>query len=385
MAAPSAATATDRLLSDQTLTAGESLTSADGHYELLLRTDGDLVLYVVNGTALGRALWSSGTAGDSGDSAVLQSNGNLVLLDSSGQTLWSSNSSTTGCANLTVQDDGNLVIYNSAKAVWASHTVNSTLDPGEELFAGQRIFSPNEQYELYMLSDGNLDLIGTSATLWTSGTYDIPGNHAIMVTDGNLAVRTSENRDLWYSHTGTDTGAHATLQSTGDLEVIKSGKVEWASGTAASRPTGPTKFPRPAFTACPPPPPPPPPAPTPAPSDPVVLVPKSSNVPHFPKLKLRITIKWTWNRSVTHLYRIRIFHMPRRATITVKCAGRRGCPRHPPQAGARHLNRLGHVLDGHAYRAGDRLFITVSERGFKSERVEVQIRYSAKPRARLLR
>ena len=68
--------------------------------------------------------------GDTGDHAVLQYDGNLVLFDANGQTLWSSNTSTAGCANLVVQEDGNLVLYNATHAVWASNTVNYDAERG---------------------------------------------------------------------------------------------------------------------------------------------------------------------------------------------------------------------------------------------------------------
>jgi hypothetical protein len=71
------------------------------------------------------------------------------------------------------------------------------------------------------------------------------------------------------------------------------------------------------------------------------------------------------------------------ATITVRCHGR-GCPRHRYTAGKRHLKRLIRYLDGRRYRAGDRILISISRRGRRTERVSVQIRYGAIPKVRLL-
>jgi len=91
---------------------------------------------------------------------------------------------------------------------------------------------------------------------------------------------------------------------------------------------------------------------------------------------------WTWDYGVTHLRRVSVPRMPHNATFAIDCKGR-GCRGHA-RVGARRLGRLIRRLDGHAYRAGDRILITITERRHKAERVEIEIRYGRGPRARLL-
>ena len=364
--------ATDTLLGGQTLTAGQTLVSTDGHYVLALQDDGDLVLSTLNGLGAGRVLWSSGTAGDTGDYAVLQDDGNLVLLDSGGQTLWSSNTSTAGCTNLVVQEDGNLVLYNAAHAVWSTHTVNTVLEPGDDLYPGQRIFSLNDQYEVYMQADGNLVLYGTTGALWSTHTWGIPGNHLEMQPSGDMVLYTSARRVLF--ETATDKpGSSAHLQEDGNFVVYgPGGHALWSSRTNATRAIGAARYTRPAFAACPPPPPPPAPAPT-APSDPVVLVPKNTT---FPKLRLKhlqIKISWVWKRNTTRLHKVTIRRLPHNATINFSCKGK-GCPRHRlrDRANWRQLNRLTRSLNGRYYRAGDDITIMITERHFRPEKISVR-------------
>src|SRR5215208_92052 len=69
----------DRLL------AGESLTSAEGRYELAYQTDGNLVLY---DGATGVALWWTGTVGEVPGEAVMQGDGNFVVYNAEGTPLW---------------------------------------------------------------------------------------------------------------------------------------------------------------------------------------------------------------------------------------------------------------------------------------------------------
>ncbi len=386
LAGPALADTGDTLLDNQTLAAGQTLLSGDGHFELSMQSDGNLVLYVRNDGALGRALWSSHTSGDKGDHAVLQDDGDMALVSSGGQVLWSTDTSGVGCANLVLQDDGNLVLYDHTKAVWASGTVDSKLVSRDKLTAGQRIFSPNEQYELQMSSDGDLVLDGPGANeLWSSGTSGT-GTFAELRSDGNFVVVDGAGHDAWLTHTDSDSGDHVSLQDDGNLVVYGSGgQAVWSSATNAHRATGASQFQPAAFQACPtatttvPRPSPP----SIAPSAPVVLSPTATRIPRLGRLHVRMTIDWTWDHATTRLHRITVTRLPRRATVAVSCRGR-GCGPRAMHAGRSGLRRLLRRLDGHRYRAGDRIVIAIAKPGYRVERVGVEIRNGRLPRVRLL-
>lgn len=92
------------------LLANEGLTNEEGTARLILQSDGNLVLYNKNG----KALWSSGTAGNAGDRLEVQTDGNLVVYNGNA-VKWASHSNgrPKGC-ELVVQDDCNLVLYKYA-------------------------------------------------------------------------------------------------------------------------------------------------------------------------------------------------------------------------------------------------------------------------------
>jgi hypothetical protein len=100
------------------LTAGTShasLSSCDGRFELVMQTDGNLVLYQ---SGVG-ALWASNTWGSPATSAVLSPAGQLVVtiypwntpVGGPGQYFASSGAVGDGWPWLSVQDDGNVVVY----------------------------------------------------------------------------------------------------------------------------------------------------------------------------------------------------------------------------------------------------------------------------------
>src|ERR1700683_4664256 len=319
----------DLILSGTVLESGQSLKSPNGQYMLDMQTNGDLVVYWMNGTALGRALWSTGTTGDNGARAVLQSIGNLVLYSVTGEALWSSNTSTGGCSNLVMQNDGNLVIYNKTHATWAADSIQHELVSGEQMYPGDVVYAPHAQYEVTMQSDGNFVLYGPPGAMWSTGTNGILGSHVIMRSNGDLVVVSNGGRDLWISHTYTDPGAYATPQSDGNFVIYYKGKAVWDTATNGRKhTTGPDRAPGPAVVACPPPPtttttttstttatttttaPPPPPKKP----DPVVLVPTPTKLP---RLRVRIVMHWTWDYGVTHLHRISVPRMPRNATFAI--------------------------------------------------------------------
>jgi hypothetical protein len=87
-------------------------------YRLRFQSDGNLVL--INSS--GQVLWATGTEGR-GKKLAIQSDGNIVVYGDSGA-LWATNTSGNPGAFFAIQADGNLVVYRSdgQQALWASAT-----------------------------------------------------------------------------------------------------------------------------------------------------------------------------------------------------------------------------------------------------------------------
>lgn len=100
-----------------TLLANNLIRSGDGRFNLIMQTDGNLVLYYYN-----YPLWNSKTNGKPVNRAIMQNDGNLVLYSAANVAYWASNTAGYPGAFAVVQDDGNFVIYQSGIARWASNT-----------------------------------------------------------------------------------------------------------------------------------------------------------------------------------------------------------------------------------------------------------------------
>jgi hypothetical protein len=98
-------------------------------------------------------------------------------------------------------------------------------------------------------------------------------------------------------------------------------------------------------------------------------------------VRARFVIHWRWSATVTDLISISAAHVPPSARVTVACAGR-GCPRLPVRsASAGHLRALLRGLAHRRFRAGERLYLTVSAPGLRSERIAVRMRRGRIPAA----
>jgi hypothetical protein len=96
---------------------GQRLVSANALYVLCMQSDGNLVEYTA-----GRPLWWTGSAGNGGDHAVMQSDGNFVVYASTGHVLWSSGTGgRSGAFTLALADGGSLEIQGSSGTVWSNH------------------------------------------------------------------------------------------------------------------------------------------------------------------------------------------------------------------------------------------------------------------------
>lgn len=227
------APATATLAPGQTLTAGQTRVSADGHYTLVMQGDGSLVDYV-NGSdgAPHRPVWSTRTQ-VSGVRATMQPDGNLVLYAPSGDVVWASGTNGHPGAQLVVQADGNLVIYAGADAIWASGQLGSAIHSGEGLSAGQYVLSPNGRYQLVLQPDGNLvEYAAGRRAVWASGTDGHPGATLAMQADGNLVVYGTDGAPLWASGTMGRHGAFVMPGDDGNLVMYSAGSAPvWATGT----------------------------------------------------------------------------------------------------------------------------------------------------------
>jgi hypothetical protein len=106
------------LTANQSLGSNQSLVSCDGRFNLIMQSDGNLVLYMGS-----TPLWASNTVNSGATKAIIQGDGNFVLYTSAGSPVWASNTAGNSGARLTLQNDGNLIVYSASGAVlWATNT-----------------------------------------------------------------------------------------------------------------------------------------------------------------------------------------------------------------------------------------------------------------------
>lgn len=109
------------------------------------------------------------------------------------------------------------------------------LREGESLKPGQRMPQCNERFELVMLTNGNLVLyMEGNVELWSSGTSGNPGAHARMQTDGNLVIY-QDSTPLWSTGTHGNPGARLHLRNGGNLRVLSSSNTAlWQTRTGGN-------------------------------------------------------------------------------------------------------------------------------------------------------
>jgi hypothetical protein len=124
------------------------------------------------------------------------------------------------------------------------------------------------------------------------------------------------------------------------------------------------------------------PVPVPAPTPTRTPVPRGRHA-----LKVRLVLYWTWHGRETTLVRVRVLtrRLPHRLHLRLTCR-RRGCPfKARSAAGAKSVRRLLRRLAGRRFRAGDRLLVSFTLRGWRPDRTRVTIRVNRLPRVRLVR
>ena len=142
------------MMPGDSLSPGESITSPNGRYQLILQHDGNLVLYDSDGPV---PLWDSRTVGRSDRTLIMQADGNLVLYElpvTPYDALWHSRTHGRPGAFLTVRDDGTMTIGDSGGSVlWTA----GTSTPAVGLTGAKHIvYGVGEQRVWLVEADGSL-------------------------------------------------------------------------------------------------------------------------------------------------------------------------------------------------------------------------------------
>jgi hypothetical protein len=224
---------------DQNLKRNEYLLSPDRQSVLVLRDDGDLVLY--NNF---KKVWASGTAGSGSDLLAMQPDGNLVLY--SGQSVkWASYTFGYPNSSAHLQTDGNLVIYDAALgARWATYTASNPSNLGyvnnsvseSVIYPGQMMQNASRKYSAILQSDGNFVIYKDGTAMWESGTYYARIGKKVklvaMQSDGNMVIYDVDSKPIWSSGSYGNVGSRLVMQSDGNLVIYKSnGTPVWATNT----------------------------------------------------------------------------------------------------------------------------------------------------------
>ena len=225
-----------RLSAGEFLTPGQNIYSAEGHSVLHLSFDGSLELWTNY-----KKVWSTNTDGSGANKFINQGDGNLVLYKNSSP-VWASNTRNEQSGQLALQSDGNLVYYrNQGGVAWASNTqvpdqtniTNSlVLSPGQIVFPGQYLTTPNRYYRLEVQTDGNIVLYTPKRAIWASNTYGHRFDRLIMQGDGNLVAYDGNSHAVWSSNTFMSGASKFVTQQDGNVVMYNSNDVPlWATNT----------------------------------------------------------------------------------------------------------------------------------------------------------
>jgi hypothetical protein len=243
--APGGAATTGAIALGTRILPGQSVPSANGSHQLVMQTDGNLVVY----SSDGRALWTSGTAGR-GAAFVAGADGNLAVVNRTGRPVWTSATGGKHAGRLLVQNDGNVVLYrNSGGVLWATRSIDPFPAPipgsttpamiraGRTLISGGSLVSPNGRYSAVLQPDGNFVISGPGRVLWASNSMGWNGDSLALQADGNLVLYTNFGLPLFQTRTHGRSGAVLTIQNDGNLVLYTlSARPLWSTFTSP-RPT----------------------------------------------------------------------------------------------------------------------------------------------------
>jgi hypothetical protein len=106
------------------------------------------------------------------------------------------------------------------------------LVPGQSLFPGDTLISPDHRFTLTYQTDGNLVLYQGTTALWHTGTSNTTPGEVAFQADSNFVVYQSGGQFVWQAGAGGLGGVRLVLQNDGNLVMYNApGAAVWYTGT----------------------------------------------------------------------------------------------------------------------------------------------------------
>ena len=218
---------TGTVAAGKTLWPGDSVTSNNGQFQLVMQGDGNLVEY-----GIGRkVLWASNTSGRPGAFAQIRANGTLAIVYNNVRVALWGGAGQVG-RNFGVRPDGTMRMINTANhSVVEFPTYQDSVAGGNVILPGSVLRSDRTASRtLTMRADGVLVQVVDGKQIWASKTGGNPGAYAAVQTDGNLVIYTAAKKALWSSATSRAGSGQLLVQVDGNVVLYgKSDTRVWST------------------------------------------------------------------------------------------------------------------------------------------------------------
>lgn len=203
-----------------TLNPGDSVTSPNGQFRLVMQGDGNLVEYGIGNAVL----WASNTANQPGAVVVIGKNRALDIVRNGTRIARWASAGKAQSSRFDVRGDGTMALYAGADAIvnWTSYQdrvpAGNVILPGTTLRA-----DPSNARTLTMMGNGMLVQRLNGGVVWTtSSTVKNYNAYASVQKDGNLVVYSAQGKALWATNTSRAGGGQLLVQV--DDNVVLYGK-----------------------------------------------------------------------------------------------------------------------------------------------------------------
>jgi murein DD-endopeptidase len=203
-----------------TLAPGDSVTSANGQFRLVMQGDGNLVEYGIGDAVL----WASNTAGKPGAVGQIRKDGTLAIwYGKSRAALWGTSGPVS--KDFGIRPDGSMRMTDTANRVVLSFpTFQASVPAGNVILPGTVLRSDaSTARTLTMRADGVLTQRIDNRQVWASPTGGNKNAYAAVQKDGNFVVYAPGRKPLWATGTNRLGPAKLLVQVDGNV-VVYGGK-----------------------------------------------------------------------------------------------------------------------------------------------------------------